>query len=128
MAIYDIKHHTQTEQEEKQQQPEKSCFKDRLFSSIAARLFFLLLLAGDIAWGALSIAMSLLYLASNLLTGFKFAFFKKRLKKSALSVRRALVCFLALLVAIISPALGIMFACSYFLMFDKKGIEEVVPA
>ncbi|GAB5412069.1 MAG: hypothetical protein ChlgKO_11830 [Chlamydiales bacterium] len=127
MAIYDIKHHS-GQQEEKQPQPEKSCLKDRIFSTIAARLFFLLLLIGDVAWGALSIAMSLLYLTSNLLTGFKFAFFKRRLKKAALSLRRALICFLALVVAIFSPALGIMFACSYFLMFDKKGIEEVVPA
>lgn len=128
MAIYDIKQHSGQQEEKQPQQPEKVCIKDRIFSTIAARLFFLLLLVGDIAWGSLSFAMSVLYLVSNILTGFKFGFFKRRLKKAALSSRRALICFLALIVAIFSPALGIMFACSYFLMFDKKGIEEVVPA
>jgi len=127
LAIYDIKQHS-GQQEEKQRQPEKVCLKDRIFSTIAARLFFLLLLVGDIAWGAFSTAMTGIYLVSNFITGFKFGFFKRRLKKAALSMRRAIICFLALIVAIFSPALGIMFACSYFLMFDKKGIEEVVPA
>ena len=128
MAIYDIKQHTQQQEEKHPQQQERVCLKDRIFSTIAARLFFLLLLIGDVAWGALSFAMSALYLACNILTGFKFGFFKHRLKKALLSSRRALICFLALIVAIFSPALGIMFACGYFLMFDKKGIEEVVPA
>ena len=43
-------------------------------------------------------------------------------------MRRALVCGLSLLIAICSPAFGIMVACTYFLMYDKEGIEEVVPA
>jgi len=128
LAIYDIKNYSQTEQEEKQAAPEKASFKDKLFSTIAARLFFLLLLAADVFWGALSIAMLTIHLTFTLISGFKCSFFKKRLKKAALSLRRALVCFIALIVAIFSPALGIMFACSYFLMFDKNGIEEVVPA
>ena len=34
----------------------------------------------------------------------------------------------SLIVAIVSPALGTMFACTYFLMYDKKGIDEVVPS
>jgi hypothetical protein len=45
-----------------------------------------------------------------------------------LSFKRSLVCAIALFVAIFAPALGIMFSCMYFLMYDKSGVDEVVPA
>lgn len=129
MAIYDIKHYVKpATDEKKEEQKSKATFKDKLFSTLAARLFFMLLLIADLFWGALSIAMTTLYLVCNIVSGFKVAFLQKRLAKAALSLRRSLVCLVALCVALISPALGIMFACSYFLMFDKEGIEEVVPS
>ncbi|MBI3236532.1 MAG: hypothetical protein HYZ48_02320 [Chlamydiales bacterium] len=45
-----------------------------------------------------------------------------------LTVKRSLVCGLSLFITLFSPAFGIMIACTYFLMYDKTGIEEVVPA
>ena len=102
--------------------------KSPIFSSIAARLFFFMLLFVDIAWGIFSVFLLLISLVSNLLTGFKIYPFKKFLKKRFLNVKRATVCGISLLVSLFSPALGTMFACTYFLMYDKKGIEEVVPS
>ena len=67
-------------------------------------------------------------LLANLVTGFKFLKCKKIFLKKWLNIKRFLVCGLSLIVAIVSPALGTMFACTYFLMYDKKGIEEVVPS
>ena len=102
--------------------------KDRFFSSLAARLFFLLLFVVDILWGVYVILLSCLSLLLNAVTLGKVALFRRFLSKSFLSLKRFLVCGLSLFVALISPALGIMFACTYFLMYDKEGIEEVVPS
>ena len=49
------------------------------------------------------------------------------MKKQWIALRRAAVCGVALTVTLFSPALGIMIACTYFLMYDKTGIQEVVP-
>jgi hypothetical protein len=35
---------------------------------------------------------------------------------------------LALLIALLSTGFGIMIACTYFVMYDKEGIDEVVPS
>jgi hypothetical protein len=51
-----------------------------------------------------------------------------KLLKSWLSIKRAFICSVALFLGCLSPSLGIMIACAYFLMFDKSGVEEVVPA
>ncbi len=69
------------------------------------------------SWGTLG---SILSLGRN-------AYFTKMRKKAWLSIKRSLACGLALLAAIFSPAFGIMIACTYFLMYDKSGIEEIVP-
>jgi hypothetical protein len=53
---------------------------------------------------------------------------KTSLDRSFLNLKRAIVSAIALLIAIFSPALGIMFSCMYFLMYDKNGVDEVVPA
>lgn len=106
---------------------EKSQVKDRFFSSLAARLFFVLLLIADVGFGLYTIVLLSLYLALNLMTGFKVSALRRLLAKSFLNIKRFLICFLALFVATMSPALGIMFACTYFLMYDKEGIEEIVP-
>ena len=102
--------------------------KHALFTTIAARLFFLMLLFVDIAWGFFSLVLFICSLIGNVCTGFKLLKLKKIFQKKWLNIKRSLVCGLSLFVAIISPALGTMFACTYFLMYDKKGIEEVVPS
>lgn len=102
--------------------------KDRFFSSLAARFFFFLLLLADLLWGIYIIPCLLIITAFSLITGFKISFLNRLLAKFYLSLKRFLVGGLSLFVALISPALGIMFACTYFLMYDKEGIEEVVPS
>jgi hypothetical protein len=102
--------------------------KDRLFSSIAARLFFFILLLADIVWGVYSTILFFLSLSLHLIAGCKLSFLKKKVGRFWLSIKRSFICGISLFVAIFSPALGTMFACTYFLMYDKKGIEEVVPS
>ena len=62
-----------------------------------------------------------------LCTGGKVPHFKTFSDKYWISLRRSLVCGVSLLITLFSPAFGIMVACTYFLMYDKSGIEEVVP-
>ena len=54
--------------------------------------------------------------------------FNLKLSKSWISLKRSFICGIALVLALLSPALGIMIACTYFLMYDKSGVEEVVPS
>ncbi len=102
--------------------------KDAFLSAFFARLFFLCLLFADLLWGALSLALFSMKLLLNVLTLFRSKWLLNSLKKSALAVKRSIVCLIALTIAIISPALGIMFSCMYFLMYDKNGVDEIVPA
>ena|SRR3990167_4690820 len=102
--------------------------KSNLFSAIAARFFFLLLLIADLAWGIYSITALTVKIALHIVTFCQIIPLKKSLLRSYLSVQRAIVSAIALLIAIFSPALGIMFSCMYFLMYDKAGVDEVVPA
>lgn len=102
--------------------------KDRFLSAFFARMFFLCLLSADLLWGAVSIALLTVKLSLSMLTAFKFKWLNKSLAKTLLAVKRSIVCSIALTIAIISPALGIMFSCMYFLMYDKKGVEEIVPS
>ena len=102
--------------------------RDRLFSTLVARLFFFLLLVADIAWIAYSVILFSLSLLGYLLTFCKFPFFKESASGFWISVKRSFVCGVSLFLALFSPAFGIMVACTYFLMYDKAGIEEVVPA
>src|SRR5690348_9376443 len=95
--------------------------RDRWFSAVAARLFFSLLLIGYLFWTCYA-------LIGRLLTADKVSFFKVVGEKAWISLRRSLVCGVSLFIALFSPALGIMIACTYFLMYDKSGIEEVVPS
>ena len=105
------------------QDKEKSSF----FSALAARLFFFFLLVVNILWGVLNIILFIAYLLVNICCVFKSRFLLKKLQKTVLNIKRFLVCNIALLVALVSPALGIMFSCMYFLMYDKKGVEQIVP-
>ncbi len=145
MPIYDIFDHVEKEQaaaggEEveshrhisqmtiKQEREKPPAPKDKLFATIGARFFFLMLLIADVAWGIYSVFLLTLFGVLNLLTGLKVNRLLARLKKRWLSLKRSFICGNALFIALFSPALGTMFACTYFMMYDKKGIDEVVPS
>jgi hypothetical protein len=101
---------------------------DRFFSSIAARFFFLLLLIGDLFWLAYTLVRVVILLPLLMITCGRCVSLARGAGKVFLSLKRGLVSLLALFVSLFSPALGIMFACTYFLMYDRAGIDEVVPA
>ena len=132
MAIYDIfefdrSGEEQSVQEEVSQEPQVPSAdlkpRDRFFSSLIARLFFLLLLIADILW---FIYAAILFVISSILA--LIPFFHRLRSKMWLSIKRSLVCGLSLFVTLFSPAFGVMIACTYFLMYDKAGIEEVIPS
>ena len=102
--------------------------KSRFFSALAARLFFFMLLLADMAWCVYATALFGISLMLNLLTGFRVSALRRFHRRRYLNFKRCFVCGISLAVALFSPALGTMFACTYFLMYDKKGIEEVVPS
>jgi hypothetical protein len=102
--------------------------KGEFFSALAARFFFFLLLIADLIWGIWNFLSFSIKMVLCALTFGQVSFLTKQLAKSWLSLKRAIVCFIALFVAIFSPALGIMFSCMYFLMYDRNGVDEVVPA
>lgn len=102
--------------------------KSSIFSSIAARLFFFILFLTDIGWGLLSTGLFLGSLILNAMTLFKVPKLNQFFLRRYLNIKRAFICGFSLFVALFSPALGTMFACTYFLMYDKKGVEEVVPS
>ena len=101
--------------------------RDRFFSSITARILFLLLLIGNVAWAVWTLAKMAIFIPLFFLTFGKSNRIKQSLQKGWISMKRAGVCGISLVIALFSPALGIMVACTYFLMYDKSGIQEVVP-
>lgn len=128
MPIYDI---FETKEEESTQAlPEAEVLasgKDRFFSSLTARVLFFLLFIGDICWGIYSFCMLLMMGPLNLLTGKKIGFLNRFMQKRWISLKRSGICGVSLFISLFSPALGIMIACTYFMMYDKQGIQEVVP-
>jgi hypothetical protein len=143
MPIYDIFEHVERQKEEGDTKLDLSTHisdmtlkdqnktpdeKGHIFATIAARLFFFMLLITDIAWGVLTIALFTIALPLNILTAFKVYKLKSFLARRYLNLKRSAICAIALIVSLFSPALGTMIACSYFLMYDKKGIQEVVPS
>lgn len=130
MAIYHLHNAEKQENftevfEEKKQAVSQAGRKGHLFSTIVTRFCFLLLLIADTLWFVWNAALLTLACTIYLIT-----LGKKRplLAKSALQTRRSLLCGLALFIGLFSPPFGIMVACTYFLMYDKTGMEEVVPA
>ncbi len=101
--------------------------KSSVFSIIAARFFFFLLLLADVIWGLFSTLILTAKLTLSLLTLFRIPKLRTSTARTWLSVKRSLVCGVALIVALFSPALGIMFSCMYFLMYDTEGVDEIVP-
>jgi hypothetical protein len=102
--------------------------RDRFFSSLTARVFFLLLLMADILWFFYAAALFAISGVLRLATLSKVPFLNKLNARMWLTIKRSLVCGLSLVITLFSPAFGIMIACTYFLMYDKSGIEEVVPS
>ncbi len=109
------------------QKTERDPDKGSLFSTITARMFFFVLFCVNFLWGLYTLAILSISLFGTLLTLCRVKNIKIILAKKYLNLKRSSICFIALLVSLFSPALGTMIACSYFLMFDKKGIKEVVP-
>jgi len=101
--------------------------KDRFFSSMTARVLFFLLLVGDVAWFLWTCTKLAIVIPLFFLTVGRSRRLKISLKSGWISLKRAGVCGLSLFLALFSPALGIMVACTYFLMYDKAGIQDVVP-
>ena len=124
MPIYDI-FNVNKEKPPEGDLPEE---KTRWFSAVASRFFLALLLVANVVWTAYVVLFLLLYLSLMALTFGQIAFFKTKSAKAFLGLKRSLVCALSLFVALFSPAFGIMVACTYFLMYDKAGIDEVVPS
>ena len=82
---------------------------------------------GDLLWLCYAVVLFILSSIGALLTFLKIKAFKELRANAILTLKRSLVCGISLLVALFSPAFGIMIACTYFLMYDRGGIEEVVP-
>ena len=99
-----------------------------VFSSFCVRVFFFFLFLVDITWFAYQLVKLLLLVGMFLGSLGSLKFLKGRLLRGCLALKRALVCGLACFLSLISPSFGIMIACTYFLMYDKKGIDEVVPS
>ena len=117
MPIYEI-----FAPKEPEEMPPPESVKDRFFSSLTARMLFFFLLMGNFVWAIWTLVKICLLLPLCFLP-----FSRRGLAKAWLSLKRAGVCGISLTVALFSPALGIMIACTYFLMYDKSGIQEVVP-
>lgn len=136
MVIYDLfeakikenKEDVDLVEENKRENPTPLRHPDRIFTSIASRLFFLLLFAVDVVWGIYSVIRLSVITLTYLITLGKFSFLKIHIEKAFLSFKRSLVCGLALFVGLFAAAFGIMIACTYFTMYDKNGVEEVVPS
>src|SRR5689334_3663272 len=104
-----------------------STAKDRFFSSMTTRVLFFLLLVGDAAWLLWTFTKLAVVIPLFLILLAKPRRLKQAIENSWLSLKRAGMCGVSLLIALFSPALGIMVACTYFLMYDKAGIQDVVP-
>ncbi len=102
--------------------------KKSFLSSFLSRLFFGALLIFDIAWGMYAFILFIFAVLASYLSMGRLKRCVKLQKKSWLSCKRSAACAIALLAALFSPAFGIMIACTYFLMYDRDGIEEIVPA
>jgi len=102
--------------------------KSSFFSSLAARLFFFLLLLGDLLWMTYGVVLLFVSTIGALITRGRTPLCIELRQNAWLTVKRSLVCAISLFIALFSPAFGIMIACTYFLMYDPQGVEEVVPS
>lgn len=124
--LYSEEESVTAEPEQAEEMPGKA--RGRFFSSLASRLFFFLLLIADVLWTCYSLSLLVLSLVGSAVSLKKISYFRVLRERAWVSLRRSLVCGVSLLIALFHPAFGIMIACTYFLMYDKSGIEEVVPS
>jgi hypothetical protein len=132
MPIYDFSTRQEDEciQEDVAAVPEEMGHKRKgqFFSQIAARLFFLLLLIADIVWMGYALSTLVVSCVGRVVTAGRVTAFQSWQGRKWISLRRSVVCAMALVIALFSPSFGMMVACTYFLMYDKKGIDEVFPS
>jgi len=102
--------------------------RDRVFNGVITRLLFLFLFVSDLIWGAYNLILCLVSLLGVLCTFNRVLLFSGMLARSYLNIKRFAVCLLALFVALFCPTFGIMIACSYFFLYDKSALEEIVPS
>ncbi len=102
--------------------------KNRFFTAFAARLFFFALLVVDLVWTVGSLALCSASALVYLVTACQCSALGRFVARRYLALKRGAISFIALVVALFSPALGTMIACSYFLMYDRKGVDEIVPS
>lgn len=126
MAIVDLANSKESELDLQEETLPSSW--ESFFSAVCARAFFVLLMVFDLVWFVYLLMKIALYASLRLLFGSAAPSLKKYFSSTWVSLKRSIICALALFVALFSPAFGIMIGCTYFLMYDKKGIEEVVPA
>ncbi len=129
MAIY------QLFEEDKQEQPsplapepEPPIQRTSFFSAFVTRLSFAFLLGADFLWLLYALGQVFCVGFFHCLLLGKNAKLTRALSRTYLSLRRALICAISLLIGLFSPSFGMMIACSYFVMYDKAGIDEVIPS
>lgn len=132
MAIYQLfdqeKKETFTETfEYVEESADKGSKRSHFFSTLVTRFCFFLLLIADMAWFVYNTLMFCFTCLLICITLGKKQRCKKMLRRSLLQLCRSAICGLSLFVGLFSPPFGIMIACTYFLMYDKAGMEEVVP-
>lgn len=136
MAIYNIFDHVEKDQItqnsssiDREEIPKGEKHRlDRFLSAITARLFFIFLFLADMLWGIYALAMFSFFLLLNTITLYRSKMLLSKLQSAFLSIKRFIICAFSLIIAIFSPSLGILFSCMYFMLYDRKGIEEVVPS
>jgi len=126
MPIIDL---LEPKQKEGNVSPEKKgiALWEPILSSISSRLFFVLLFALDLLWLVFSCIKIIVYALLRLALIGSSTAPRIGLAKGLLSLKRSLVCAVSLAVAFFSPGFGVMIGCAYFLMYDKQGIEDVIP-
>lgn len=122
-------------EEDKQEQPpspaselEAPIQRRSFFNAFVTRLSFAFLLGADFLWLVYTLGQVLCISLLHCLLLGKNGKIAKILSRAYLSLRRALICAISLLIGLFSPSFGMMVACSYFVMYDKAGIDEVIPS
>jgi hypothetical protein len=129
MSIVDISETKRKEDKKEEILQESAPFSwEMFFSSLSARLFFMLLLAFDGLWFCYLVCKMGVYSLLQICFLGASSTLQRKCLGCWVSIKRSLICALSLIVALFSPAFGIMIGCTYFLMYDKKGIDEVVPS
>ncbi len=77
--------------------------KSSFFSSLAARVFFFLLLIGDVLWLCYALALLTLSLIGSLITLSRLKLFSELRANAILTIKRSLVCGISLMVALFQP-------------------------